>query len=127
MVDYYKVLGVKPTAAAAEIKSAYRRLARQRHPDVNRGSDSAAKDFALISLAWLANKLLEHGKHLKAGDVILTGSVHPPVFLPGPGTARWWRRPSRARRSETPIRRIGPLQQAGPTADNFATGPVSPN
>jgi 2-keto-4-pentenoate hydratase len=31
---------------------------------------------------------LEHGKHLKAGDVILTGSVHPPVFLPGPGVAK---------------------------------------
>ena len=43
---------------------------------------------ALISLAWLANKLSEHGKHLKAGDVILTGSVHPPVFLPGPGVAK---------------------------------------
>ena len=43
---------------------------------------------AMISLAWLANKLIEHGKSLRAGDVILTGSVHPPVFLPGPGTAR---------------------------------------
>ena len=52
MVDFYKVLGVKPTAAASEIKSAYRRLARQRHPDVNRGSENAAKDFALISLAY---------------------------------------------------------------------------
>jgi 2-oxo-3-hexenedioate decarboxylase/2-keto-4-pentenoate hydratase len=43
---------------------------------------------ALISLAWLANKLIEHGKGLRAGDHILTGSVHPPVFLPGPGTAK---------------------------------------
>jgi 2-keto-4-pentenoate hydratase len=43
---------------------------------------------AMISLAWLANKLIEHGKHLQAGDVILTGSVHLPQFLPGPGTAR---------------------------------------
>jgi 2-keto-4-pentenoate hydratase len=40
---------------------------------------------AMISLAWLANKLIEHGKHLKQGDVILTGTVHPPQFLPGPG------------------------------------------
>ena len=52
MVDYYKVLGVKRTATAAEVKSAYRKLARQRHPDVNRGSENAAKDFALISLAY---------------------------------------------------------------------------
>ena len=52
------------------------------------GPGSAVMGSALISLAWLANKLLEHGKHLKAGDVILTGSVHPPVFLPGPGKAK---------------------------------------
>ena len=43
---------------------------------------------ALIALAWVANKLIEHGKHLHAGDVVLTGTVHPPVFLPGPGGAR---------------------------------------
>ena len=43
---------------------------------------------ALISLAWLANKLIAHGKYLQAGDLILTGSVHPPVFLPGPGVAK---------------------------------------
>jgi curved DNA-binding protein CbpA len=52
VVDYYKVLGVKRTASAAEVKSAYRKLARQRHPDVNGGSDKAAKEFALISLAY---------------------------------------------------------------------------
>lgn len=43
---------------------------------------------ALVSLAWLANSLIAHGKKLRAGDLILTGSVHPPAFLPGPGTAR---------------------------------------
>ena len=52
MVDYYKVLKVKRTASAAEIKSAYRRLARERHPDLNRGSEGAAREFALISLAY---------------------------------------------------------------------------
>jgi curved DNA-binding protein CbpA len=52
VVDYYRLLGVKQTASRAEIKSAYRRLARQRHPDVNGGSDKAARDFALLSLAY---------------------------------------------------------------------------
>jgi curved DNA-binding protein CbpA len=52
VVDYYKVLKVKRTASASEIKSAYRRLARERHPDVNGGAEAAARDFALLSLAY---------------------------------------------------------------------------
>lgn len=52
MVDYYKILGVKRTATAAEIKSAYRRLARERHPDFNGGSEHAARKFALLALAY---------------------------------------------------------------------------
>lgn len=52
MIDHYRVLGVKRDATAREIKSAYRRLARKRHPDVNRGSEKAAREFALISLAY---------------------------------------------------------------------------
>ena len=52
------------------------------------GPGSAVMGSAMISLAWLANTLNKHGKMLKAGDMILTGSVHPPAFLPGPGVAR---------------------------------------
>jgi uncharacterized membrane protein len=52
VVDYYKILGIQRTATAAEIKSAYRRLARQRHPDVNGGSEHAARRFALLALAY---------------------------------------------------------------------------
>jgi curved DNA-binding protein CbpA len=52
LVDYYKILGVRQTASDVEIKSAYRRLARERHPDVNSGSKRAARDFAIIAMAY---------------------------------------------------------------------------
>ena len=52
MTDYYKILGVKRSASSADIKSAYRKLARLRHPDINRDSESAAREFALLSKAY---------------------------------------------------------------------------
>lgn len=52
MVNYYKVLKISPKASAAEIKSAYRRLAREMHPDVNSNQEKATKDFALIAKAY---------------------------------------------------------------------------
>jgi curved DNA-binding protein CbpA len=52
VTDYYKILGVKRNASKSEVKSAYRKLARVRHPDVNGGSESAARDFALLSKAY---------------------------------------------------------------------------
>ncbi|MFH1361340.1 MAG: DnaJ domain-containing protein, partial [bacterium] len=45
--DYYEVLGVKKESSADEIKRAYRKLAREYHPDVNKeaGSDSKFKEI----------------------------------------------------------------------------------
>lgn len=51
MADYYKLIGVARTATQAEIKSAYRRLARERHPDVSSAAD-AEREFALIAHAY---------------------------------------------------------------------------
>jgi DnaJ-domain-containing protein 1 len=51
VIDYYKVLGVKTNSTQAEIKSAYRKLARKSHPDLNPNSE-AGRQFALLSKAY---------------------------------------------------------------------------
>jgi molecular chaperone DnaJ len=50
--DYYKALGVERGADAAEIKKAYRRLARKFHPDVNPDDPDAEKRFKEIQEAY---------------------------------------------------------------------------
>jgi len=50
--DYYKTLGVAKTAKPAEIKTAYRKLARKYHPDANKGDSSAEERFKEISEAY---------------------------------------------------------------------------
>jgi curved DNA-binding protein CbpA len=52
MVNYYKILKISPNATAAEIKSAYRRLAREIHPDVNGDSEEATREFAIVVKAY---------------------------------------------------------------------------
>jgi molecular chaperone DnaJ len=50
--DYYKILGVPETATTKEIKSAYRKLSRQYHPDTNAGDPAAEERFKEISAAY---------------------------------------------------------------------------
>ncbi|MEO6941853.1 MAG: molecular chaperone DnaJ [Terrimesophilobacter sp.] len=51
MADHYEVLGLERTATPEEIKKAYRRLARELHPDVNPGADAQEK-FKLVTHAY---------------------------------------------------------------------------
>ncbi|MEU5837569.1 molecular chaperone DnaJ [Streptomyces diacarni] len=50
--DYYKVLGVPKDATEAEIKKAYRKLARENHPDANAGDPKAEERFKDASEAY---------------------------------------------------------------------------
>ncbi|MFD3941368.1 molecular chaperone DnaJ [Streptomyces sp. NPDC058579] len=63
--DYYKVLGVPKDATDAEIKKAYRKLARENHPDANKGDTSAEARFKEISEA---NDILGDPKKRKEYD-----------------------------------------------------------
>ncbi len=63
--DYYATLGVGKGASQADIKKAFRRLARENHPDVNKGDDTAEKRFKEISEA---NEVLSDPEKRKAYD-----------------------------------------------------------
>lgn len=50
--DYYKILGVKKSASADELKKAFRKLAMQFHPDKNQGNKQAEEKFKEITEAY---------------------------------------------------------------------------
>jgi len=64
-VDYYKILGISKTATESEIKSAYRKLARKYHPDLNPNNKEAEKKFKEINEA---NEVLSDPEKRKKYD-----------------------------------------------------------
>ena len=63
--DYYATLGVPRTASKSDIKKAFRKLAREHHPDVNRGNAAAERRFKEISEA---NEVLSDPEKRKLYD-----------------------------------------------------------
>jgi curved DNA-binding protein len=64
-VDYYKLLGLNKTATSKDIKSAYRKLARKFHPDLNPNDKDAKKKFQEINEA---NEVLSDPEKRKKYD-----------------------------------------------------------
>ncbi|MEQ1554565.1 MAG: DnaJ C-terminal domain-containing protein [Ferruginibacter sp.] len=64
-IDYYKVLGIQKNATADDIKKAYRKLAKQYHPDANPNDVSAKKKFQEINEA---NEVLSDPANRKKFD-----------------------------------------------------------
>ncbi|WP_202840569.1 DnaJ C-terminal domain-containing protein [Luteimonas saliphila] len=79
--DYYSVLGVEPNAGDAEIKSAYRRLARKYHPDVSKEAGAEDK-FKALNEAYEA---LRDPAKRKAYDQLRAGGYRPGDEVPPAG------------------------------------------
>src|SRR5208282_4201974 len=79
--DYYKVLGVVPTATDKEITRAYRKLAKEHHPDTNPGSEERFKE---ISAAY--DVLGDAEKRKEYDEVRAHGPVGGGFGQPGRGS-----------------------------------------
>jgi DnaJ-class molecular chaperone len=85
MRDPYDVLGVNRTASEAEIKSAFRKLAKKHHPDQNKTDPKAKERFAEVNSAYEIVGDKAKRKQFDRGEIGADGKprFHPEGFGPG--------------------------------------------
>jgi DnaJ-class molecular chaperone len=74
MRDPYQILGVERSASAAEIKSAYRKLAKKLHPDVNQGKKDIEQKFKEVTAAYDLLSDAEKRARFDRGEVDAQGN-----------------------------------------------------
>jgi DnaJ-class molecular chaperone len=74
----YEVLGVKPDASADDIRKAYRKLAKQFHPDLNPGKPEAEARFKAVSAAYDLVSDPDKRARYDRGEIDESGAERPP-------------------------------------------------